>query len=103
MAKRLYVVVRGDLKPGLQAAQACHAVQCWECENPGTKQTLGTLIVLSVTCKHELNMLAEELEIEGLSLTRWWEPDLDNELTVFAVRLGKKKWYLLEHLPLALQ
>lgn len=31
---RLRIVVRGDLPPGLQAAQAVHAAMAWQAEHP---------------------------------------------------------------------
>lgn len=33
---RLRIVVRGDLAPGLQAAQAVHAALAWQVEHPET-------------------------------------------------------------------
>lgn len=103
MTKRLYVVTRNDLAPGLQAAQAAHAAMLWQHENPTKQHVFATLIILSVPCVHELRMLGERMEQEGFAISPWYEPDLDFELTAWAVRLSKKHHELLAHLPLALR
>lgn len=50
--EKLYVVVRADLSPGLQIAQACHACRAFQAEYRDLEEswytTSNTIAVLSV-------------------------------------------------------
>lgn len=101
---RLYVLVRADLSRSQQAVQAGHAVAAW-CENEAARtlwdgrelQTLpwrwgnGNLIYLKVRNENELRSWFERFrEKEDLwgrteGAVGWREPDLDNQMTAFAV------------------
>jgi len=95
----LYVVVRGDLPPGLQMAQACHAVREWEHAFLHAV-TNGNLIVLSVPGLPELAALKERGDGQT-AVVPFYEPDIGGELTAIALVGGRAK-PLLRKLPLAL-
>ena len=75
---KMYVLVRNDLAPGLQMAQACHAAAYLAAENALLLYQHPTMIVLGVS-KDEL--YNESLKNEGFIFI---EPDLGYEETAFA-------------------
>lgn len=97
--KRLYVVVRNDLPPGLQLAQACHAVRAFTEDFP--EADVGENLVALGAEPFRLAQLALRACIGGLDCSYFFEPDLRNELTAIASSgdLGK----LVGSLPLALR
>jgi len=107
VASKLYVVVRGDLKPGLRAAQAVHAgiahgmvwVQStWQWNLVG-----GVLVVLQVRGGlPELKELRDKLVNQSppSTFTEFHEVDLNNELTAIAA-YGPGVEELVRELPLA--
>lgn len=106
MAKRLYVITRSDLSPGMQAAQSVHAAMTWMEDHPG-KKSHRTVVVLSVPCQHDLMELSDTFfeefgSSQVVKISEWYEEDLAVELTAFAVAVGKKHYYLFEKYPLAL-
>lgn len=87
--KKLYVVVRGDLEPGLRAAQSCHALRQFVEEHPETDQdwfkTSNTFVLLEVPDVEELAELTLVLDRRDIKYARFIEPDLGHELTAIAV------------------
>ena len=104
MAK-LYVVVRDDLPPGLQAAQACHAVRQFASEHRHLEeqwyQLSKTLVLLSVRDEEELRAMAERLERLGIAVALGCAPDLHDAATALAA-LGAEAKRQLRGLPLML-
>lgn len=100
--ERLYIVVRSDLPPGLQCAQACHALRAFVAAHPDIEQAWfeqsNNLVVLQVPNEAALHELVRRSEGIPLALNR--EPDLDDQLTSVALAPSAKK--LLRSLPLAL-
>jgi hypothetical protein len=96
--KRLYVVVRDDLPPGLQMAQACHVA--FEYGRYGSEDVGDNLIAL-----HASHARLRELEAQavalGLSHQSFREPDLGGELTALALTTSARP--LVSDLPLALR
>jgi hypothetical protein len=86
---KLYVVVRGDLEPGLRAAQACHALRQFTADHPDADlewfETSNTIVLLEVLDIDELSDLAFDLERQGARIAKFIEPDLGYELTAIAV------------------
>lgn len=100
--KRLYVVVRRDLPPGLQLAQACHAVREFVDEHPGAEEKIGeNLVALNVADELALWRLTERVREQGVPVTLFREPDLGGALT--AAAMGSAAQKLLSSLPLALR
>lgn len=82
---RLYVFTRQDLPPGYQAVQSCHAVA--QMGKRDLRGWDGHIILLSV---RDLDAL--ESKHETLFANRpkaFYEPDLDHEMTAFAVMLNE--------------
>lgn len=104
---KLYVVGRGDLTPGQQAAQAVHAAFQFALEFPETAADWhpGTLIVLSVPDEDSLLDLLDQLHLAELQYTYFVEPDYTPELqhTAVAIAPSEEAANLLAHLPLALR
>jgi peptidyl-tRNA hydrolase len=102
--KKLYVIARADLKPGLLAAQACHAAAAFcleEGELAKEWREENNLILLSSPTKETLAELLYKLEKRGVKTVHFTEPDLGGELTAIACREGATP--LVRSLPLALQ
>lgn len=96
--KRLYVVVRADLPPGLQMAQACHATRAFGLQNPGA-DVGDNLVVLQVPGEAELRGLFQATL--DYDMACFSEPDLGGQLTAIAVEGSAGP--LLSTLPLALR
>jgi hypothetical protein len=102
---KLYIVVRSDLPPGLQAAQAVHAAFSFACEYPEEMRRwhLESNFIVVLNAHNEVDLAC------------WWariahapcrvivhEPDIGNRATAFAV-LGEEAGRQLSSLPLALR
>lgn len=94
--KRLYVVVRSDLRTGLKMAQACHAAREFTLERPA--EDVGDNLVVLEASEERLALLVAKAS--GVcSVTEFHEPDLGGELTAVAFGAGARK--MLSQLPLA--
>lgn len=98
MKKCLYVVVRKDLPPGLQMAQACHAAFAYGFY--GSDDVGDNLVALGASLD-ELTALAKAAERLNLSHVSFREPDLGDELTALALSGNARA--LVSQLPLALR
>lgn len=78
---RLYVIVRQDLSPGLQAAQAVHAAIGFALKHPGL--LAETVILVGVPCEPDLEEVLRWLTGRAHFAVR--EPDLSGSLTAIAV------------------
>jgi len=101
---KLFVVVRSDLEPGLQAAQSGHAIVAFQ-HSYSSKyeqwhESSNNLVVLSAGSKEELAKIAYDLSCKGVDVALFREPDLQDELTAIAVAPEGGKY--LSTLPLAL-
>jgi peptidyl-tRNA hydrolase len=101
--KKLYIIVRADLEPGMQLAQACHATRQFAAEHPELDrtwfETSNNLVALQVANEQALLDLIERAN--GLPVAPFREPDLGNEVT--AVAMGSSASPLLGQMPLALR
>jgi len=101
---KIYVVVRTDLPPGLQAAQACHALREMADAHPeldaAWHENSKTLVLLGVSRVSDLEGLIAVAETTGVPLARNYEPDLGGELT--AASFGGLMKRHLRALPLLL-
>jgi peptidyl-tRNA hydrolase len=101
--EKLYIVVRADLKPGLQAAQACHALRLFSAEHPEEDRAWyegsNNLVLLQVPDERELLALREKADGCPASLFR--EPDLGGEATALAFGPAARK--TVSNLPLLLR
>lgn len=103
--RKMYVVVREDLGPGLRAAQAAHAVAevclkypeaAWKWHSDG-----NYLIVLGRTDLKELDSLHAILDAGLFPVHAFYEPDLNGEKTAFACLPQIEENYLFDALVLA--
>jgi hypothetical protein len=97
---RLFVIVNAALDAGLKAAQAIHAFRSFCGEYPHIEQywhhESNNIVVLQ---DDDIPSLAERLEKKGFRLSRFTEPDRDDELTAICAEPGA--WKQLSNLPLA--
>jgi peptidyl-tRNA hydrolase len=104
---RLYVAVRNDLEPGLQAAQGIHAYAQFAHDFPDiTREWLvrsNYLVVVSVPDEAALLDLVTAASAAGLRRAAIREPDLDNQATAVAIEPGPLARRLCARLPRALR
>ena len=81
--RRLYVLVRTDIKTSSPAVQAGHAVAQFMLENPDCEWNNSYLIYLKVANSNKLDMYKKQVEF--LISSDFREPDLDNEVTATAI------------------
>lgn len=100
---RMYIIVRNDLKPGLQAAQACHALRLFGAEHPEEDRSWyegsNNLVLLQVPDEEALLGLLERSS--GISSSLFREPDLGDEATALALEARGRR--LVSNLPLLLR
>lgn len=100
---KLYVVVRGDLEPGLRAAQACHAQRQFAADHPEADlewfENSNTIVLLEVPDIEALANLAFTLDRRNIKHARFIEPDLGHELTAIAIAPEGRS--LCRRMPLA--
>lgn len=84
---KLYVIVRRDLSKSQQAVQAGHAVAQFLIDCPNSGWTNGTLVYLRGPEGHEglMDLFTDVSYIEPDYLRPFYEPDIGNEVTAFAV------------------
>ncbi len=85
--KKLYVISRRDLLLHQQFIQAAHAGIDFQHEHPIEALDWfksNYLIFLSVSDINELYQLLEKVDSLGITHTKFYEPDLNNELTAIA-------------------
>jgi peptidyl-tRNA hydrolase len=99
----MYIIVRADLKPGLQAAQACHALRLFSAEHPEEDRAWyegsNNLVLLQIPNEAELLKLKERANGTPLALFR--EPDINDEATALAIAPSGRR--LVSNLPLLLR
>ena len=86
MKKKLYILIRRDLKPTYRGVQGGHALAQWMLEYPTQAQEWnnGTLIYLSVSCEDALKAWGEKLDSLNITWAGFREPDIGHELTAIA-------------------
>lgn len=101
---RLYVAVRGDLSPGLAAAQVVHAAFQFATEHPSiTGKWLKEsqyLVIVSVPDEIALISLTSRALQQDVEVSCWHEPDLANEATAAALEPGDVARRLCANYPL---
>lgn len=103
--RKLFIVVRSDLKPGAQLAQSCHALSSFAAEHreafAAWQSGASNLVCLQVPGRTELAQLLLAAIDSGIPTSSFHEPDFGNELTACA--FGESAWRMLSSLPLALR
>lgn len=104
---RFYIVVRRDLSPGLQLAQAVHASvqfsQEWpDLVGPWFRES-NYLVVVSVENEDALKDLADYALDQEIHYSIVEEPDLGDSWTAVALQPGETARLLCAHMELALR
>ena len=104
--QKLFIVLRGDLTPGLMIPQSCHAQDAFYDEYPELYKEWRTkyknLIVKEVPDQDALRALLVRLKEAGVAVAQYYEEDLDNTLTAISF-YGPTAKRFVGALPLALQ
>lgn len=102
---KLYVVIRADLPPGAQAAQAVHGAFAFAMHHPIVARywyhKSNNLVVLQVPNEACLKHLANQARDAGIDHAVFREPDFDDTVTAVAIEPAGRK--LVSSLPLALR
>jgi peptidyl-tRNA hydrolase len=101
------VVVRDDLSPGMQMAQAMHAAIEFQHDSPDLavpwRNDSRYLVVVSVPDELSLYDLVSQACKVGIAFSAFREPDLDYEVTAVALQPGTLARQLCSRYPLALR
>lgn len=95
MNKKMYVIVRNDITSAQKAVQAGHALAAWMLQYSGWQN--NTLVYLQASSKLHLQTIVFQLMEKYIVHTRFFEPDMNNELTAIA-SLGSNS--IFKKLPL---
>lgn len=97
---KLFVVVKQTLSSGLKMAQALHAFRAFQSAFPVVEAYWhaehNNIVVLQV---EDIEALTGRLDAAKVRLSKFREPDRNDELTAICVEPGA--WRLLSSLPLA--
>jgi len=104
---KLVVVVREDLPPGDQLAQACHAAQRYCFEHREAAEywhgVSNTIAILACQNEPALTALLDAATTKGIKISHFREPDLGDSLTALCLEPSSRTRKLCWHLPLALR
>lgn len=104
--QKMFVVVRSDLQPGAQAAQACHAAialaQARATDVTSWYLHSNNLVLLQVPDAQHLEKVLQKLNSASVEVAEFREPDFGGELTA-AATVNPAAGKLLSQLPLALK
>lgn len=103
--RKMYVLVDSSLSPGLQAAQACHAVAEMCLREPSASKVWnrqGNYMIVLAVSQHEATKAWFDAHGKEIPCAQWREPDLGNVVTATAYLPEPKDNEMFAHLPLAL-
>jgi peptidyl-tRNA hydrolase len=102
---KLYIIVRADLPPGAQAAQACHAFRQFQEQHAELERawflTSNNLVLLQAPDERALDRLVGQARQQGIPYAVFLEPDFAGSMT--AITLAPSGARLVSCLPLALR
>ena len=81
---------RNDLTQSQKAVQSAHAIAEYLIKNPETKWDNGTMVLLTVENEDILIRTKNILEMKGNNVVYFREPDIDNQMTAFALVSDKR-------------
>lgn len=104
---KLIVITRKDLSPGSQAVQASHASIEFIYQHPEISKEWYDiskyLVFLSVKNQDELIELTKKLSQNGILFSKFYEPDLEDELTAVALEPSNMSRKIVSNIPLMLK
>lgn len=99
----MVVITRSDLSQGYQAQQSCHSIADFQHAFPNAakdwKETSNSIILLSIDSEEKLDKLYEKLSLLT-DVVKFYEPDLNDELTSIALYASPQVRKRLSNLPL---
>lgn len=99
----MMVITRSNLSYGYQSQQSCHSIADFAHEFPQSfnewKTTSNSIICLQVNNETELDTLYNKLS-KLTSVTKFYEPDLNDELTSICLYVNKDIRKKVSYLPL---
>ena len=99
--------MRKDILPGLQLSQSCHACFEFSSQHPDIHKSWynnsNYIAILSADNEQHLHRITSLAEERGVKFSKFYEPDLDNQLTAIALQPGRESKRLCSSLPLALR
>lgn len=102
--RKLYIVGRRDLPPGLRVAQMFHAARQFADDHPETEGTWfresNTIVLLEVPDREALEALVARAQDRGVEASEFSEED---DLGLTALALGPSARRIVSSLPLALR
>ena len=105
--QKLTTVTRRDLSPGYQAVQSAHSIADFAIQHPQEfkdwHENSNYLCQLSVENEEELAKLAFKAEAKGIKITRFYEPDLNDQLTSICLEASDSTRRVTSNLPLMLK
>lgn len=101
----MYVVTRDDLGTGYQIVQTAHAAAEFSLDHPTIARSWRDesryMVVLTAPDEAALATLALDAQAKNIPVTKFYEPDVDDQLTAVAFGPGEASSDLLASLPLA--
>lgn len=101
------MIVRKDLKPGLQMAQSCHVVFNFSQEHPNETRIWmnesNYIAVLNSADEADLLRLIDRARHEGVKCSVFREPDIGDQITAVALEPGSKSKKMCSNYKLALR
>jgi len=83
--RKMYVIVRKDLSPAVQAVQGGHALAGLLQLNTDIEWRNSTLVFLGVRGQAQLHNLYHKFGLHNAICFLWDEPDMDDQVTALAV------------------
>ena len=103
---KIVTVVRKDLNPGDQLAQSLHSATEFAHKFPNQFNDWMTnsqyIVSLSANDEHHLKEIYTKLEWFGANVVKFYEPDMNNQLTSIAYYGTPKLMKITDNLKLAL-
>lgn len=83
---KMFVIVREDLGTIYKMVQGSHALAQFALDNHQIFNEWGNQTIVFVDIKDEIKLqnLAEKLGYMGIAFSKFYEPDIDNQLTAIA-------------------
>ena len=105
MGDKLYVIVRNDISPGRQIAQACHGMRQFYEEHPliDKEWFVKSNYIVVLNAKDEMHLFEtmEEAVKKNVSFSAFKEPDLNDEVTAIVLAPSAISAKMCRRLPLA--
>lgn len=105
MGDKLYVIVRGDIPPGRQVAQACHGMRQFYEEHPVIDREWfaksNYIVVLNARDEIHIFEMMEEVVRKDVNFSIFREPDMNDEITVIVLEPSARSAKICRKLPLA--